>query len=108
MHLSAGPGPIVGTVKGVRCTGQLCINSALKKDPVCRTAAAARRLVSHFQKSTKATTALAERQREQNVAEHKLVQDVGTRWNSVFLLLDRPLEQRGPVSAVLTDSSVRP
>jgi hypothetical protein len=84
----------------------LCINSALKKDPVCRTVAAARRLVSHFKKSAKATTALAEKQRELNVAEHKLVQDVATRWKSVYLMLDRLLEQRGAVSAVLTDSSV--
>ncbi len=34
------------------------------------------------------------------------MQGVGTRWNSVFLMLDRLLEQRGPVSSVLTDSSV--
>lgn len=101
--------PSWGTVQGVRCAGhtlQLCINSALKKDPVCRTVAAARRLVSHFKKSAKATTALAEKQRELNVAEHKLVQDVATRWNSVYLMLDRLLEQRGAVSAVLTDSTV--
>ncbi|XP_065115787.1 E3 SUMO-protein ligase ZBED1-like [Paramisgurnus dabryanus] len=101
--------PSWGNVQGVRCAGhtlQLCINSALKKDPVCRTVAAARRLVSHFKKSAKATTALAEKQRELNVAEHKLVQDVATRWNSVYLMLDRLLEQRGAVSAVLTDSSV--
>lgn len=65
--------PSWGTVKGVRCAGQtLQLNSAFKKDPVCRTVAAARCLVSHFKRSTKATTALAEKQREQNVAEHKL------------------------------------
>ncbi|KAL0151741.1 hypothetical protein M9458_052967 [Cirrhinus mrigala] len=101
--------PSWGTVQGVRCAGhtlQLCINSALKKDPVCRTVAAARRLVSHFKKSAKATTALAEKQRELNVAEHKLVQDVATRWNSAYLMLDRLLEQRGAVSAVLKDSTV--
>lgn len=54
--------PSWGTVKGVRCAGQtLQLNSAFKKDPVCRTVAAARRLVSHFKRSTKATTALAEK-----------------------------------------------
>lgn len=101
--------PSWGTVQGVRCAGhtlQLCINSTLKKDPVCRTVAAARRLVSHSKKSAKASTALAEKQRGLNVAEHKLVQDVATRWNSVYLMLDRLLEQRGTVSAVLKDSTV--
>ena len=84
----------------------LCINSAQKQDPVCLTVAAARCLVSHFKKSAKATAALAEKQRERYVAEHKLMQDVATRWNAVYLMLDRLIEQRGPVSDVLTDSSV--
>ncbi|RXN34368.1 zinc finger BED domain-containing 1-like protein [Labeo rohita] len=101
--------PRWGKMKGVRCAGhtlQLCINSALKQDPICRTVAAARRLVSHFKKSAKATTALQEQQKQQNVPLHKLVQDVVTRWNSVYLMLDRLIEQKGPVSAVLTDESV--
>lgn len=101
--------PSFVNLAGVRCAGhtlQLCINTALKQDPVCRTVAAARRVVSHFKKSAKATTALAEKQKEQNVAVHKLVQDVMTRWNSVYLMLDCLLEQRAPVSAVLADSSV--
>lgn len=53
--------PSWGNAKGVRCAGhtlQLCINVALKTDPICRCIAAARRLVGHFKKSTKATTAL--------------------------------------------------
>ncbi|KAM3858642.1 E3 SUMO-protein ligase ZBED1-like [Diretmus argenteus] len=98
-----------GNMKGVCCAGhtlQLCINSALKQDPICRTVAAARRVVSHFKKSAKATTALQDKQKEQNVPEHKLVQDVVTRWNSVYLMLDRLIEQKGPVSAALTDPSV--
>ncbi|XP_053346541.1 zinc finger BED domain-containing protein 4-like [Clarias gariepinus] len=101
--------PRWGKMKGVRCAGhtlQLCINSALKQDPICRTVAAARRLVSYFKKSAKATTALQDQQKQQNVPQHKLVQDVVTRWNSVYLMLDRLIEQKGPVSAVLTNESV--
>lgn len=96
-------------MKGVRCAGhtlQLCINSALKQDPICCTVAAARRLVSHFKKSAKATTALQDKQKQQNVPQHKLVQDVVNHWNSVYLMLDRLIEQKGPVSAVLTDEIV--
>lgn len=98
--------PSWGKVQGVRCAGhtlQLCINAALKKDPVCRVVAAARRLVGHFKKSAKATVALADKQKQQNVVEHKLIQDVSTRWNSTQCMLERLLEQRWPVTAVLSD-----
>lgn len=98
--------PSWGNVQGVRCAGhtlQLCINAALKKDPICRVIAAARRLVGHFKKSAKATAALTDKQKQQKVAEHKLIQDVSTRWNSTYLMLERLLEQRWPVTAVLSD-----
>ncbi|XP_060781454.1 zinc finger BED domain-containing protein 4-like [Neoarius graeffei] len=96
--------PSWGNVQGVRCAGhtlQLCINVALKKDPICRVIAAARRLVGHFKKSAKATAALT--QKQQNVVEHKLIQDVSTRWNSTHCMLERLLEQRWPVTAVLSN-----
>ena len=40
------------------------------------------------------------------VAQHNLIQDVSTRWNSTFYFIDRLLEQRWPITAVLSDSSV--
>ncbi len=102
--------PCWGNVKGVRCVGhtlQLCINAALKTDLICRTIAASRQFVGHFKKSAKATTALTEKQKQQNVAEHKLIQDVLTRWNSMYLMLEHLLEQRSLVKAVLSDQTVR-
>ncbi|KAK0154390.1 Zinc finger BED domain-containing protein 4 [Merluccius polli] len=82
---------------------QLCINAALKQDLICRTIAAGRCLVGNFKKSAKATTALTEKQKQQKVAEHKLIQDVLTGWNSTYSMLEHLLEQRWPVSAVLSD-----
>lgn len=38
--------------------------------------------------------------------EHKLIQYCPTRWNSVFDMFDRILQQRWPVSAVLSDRSL--
>ncbi|XP_028811065.1 zinc finger BED domain-containing protein 1-like [Denticeps clupeoides] len=38
--------------------------------------------------------------------EHSLVQDISTRWNSTFYMISRLLEQRWPVTATLSDSSV--
>lgn len=41
-----------------------------------------------------------------NTPEHSLVQDVSTRWNSTCYMIRRLLEQRWPVTATLSDSSV--
>lgn len=98
-----------GTVQGVYCSGhtlQLCINEALKLDRSRRTVSAARNLVGHFKKSAKATAALKEKQTQQNVVQHKLIQDVATRWNSTYEMLNRLVEQRWPVTAVLSDPSI--
>ncbi|XP_071371643.1 E3 SUMO-protein ligase ZBED1-like [Centroberyx affinis] len=98
-----------GDVQGVYCSGhtlQLCINTALKQDRIRRTVSAARNLVGHFKKSAKATAALKEKQKQQNVVEHKLIQDVATRWNSTCEMLDQLVEQRWPVTAVLSDPSI--
>lgn len=98
-----------GSVQGVCCSGhtlQLCINTALKQDRLRRTVSAARNLVGHFKKSAKATAALKEKQMQQNIVQHKLIQDVATRWNSTYEMLNRLVEQRWPVTAVLSDPSI--
>lgn len=82
---------------------QLCIKAALKEDLVCRTITAARRLVGHVKKSSKATAAFKEKQLLQKVTKHKLTQDVPTHWNSKFYKLERLLEQRWPVTALLSN-----
>lgn len=77
-----------GNVQGVCCSRhklQLFINVALKEDQVRRTVPAARNPVGHLKKkkkSPKATAAQRDKQQQQNVAEHKVLQDVATRWNS--------------------------
>ena len=89
--------PSWGNIQGVCCavhTLQLCINAALKQDPICRPIAAGRRLVGHFKKSAKATAALTAKQKQQKVTEHKLIQDILTRWNSTCSMLERLLEQK--------------
>ena len=37
---------------------------------------------------------------------HNLIQDVSTRWNSTFYMIERLVEQRWPITAVLSDNSV--
>ena len=91
------------------CAGhtlQLCVKAGLEIRSIEIAIAAARRLVTHFRKSELATTALRKRQDQMQVEQHNLVQDVATRWNSTYFLIERLLEQRWPVTAVLSDPSV--
>ena len=58
-------------------------------------------IVSFFHHSAKATEKLKQLQKQLKVAEHKLIQSVETRWNSVFYMLERLHEQREAVTTAL-------
>ncbi len=95
----------------VRCTGhtlQLVVNSALKHPSIDKAVGAARCLVEHFKKSELASNKLKEKQKQMGPSEQvkKLVQDVSTRWNSTYYMIERLIEQRWPVTATLSDPSV--
>uniref|UniRef100_A0A8C4GRK4 HAT C-terminal dimerisation domain-containing protein n=1 Tax=Dicentrarchus labrax TaxID=13489 RepID=A0A8C4GRK4_DICLA len=90
----------------MQCAGhtlQLCINAALKQEPICCAVAASRHLVGHFKKGHKAKTGLKQKQEQQNVPQHELIQDLSTRWNSTFSTLERLLEHHWPITAGLSD-----
>ena len=40
------------------------------------------------------------------VAQKKLIQDCATQWNSAFYMLERLVEMRWPICAVLSDDTV--
>ena len=61
--------------------------------------------MGHFNHSVVATQALLKNQPDGNKAL-KLIQDVATRWNSSYLMINRLLQLRVPVYAVLHDESV--
>lgn len=64
-----------------------------------------RECVAHFSSSPKATAAFRKKQVELNlpgVPVHKLLQDVTTRWNSTYYMLERIYEQR-TVLAIFVD-----
>ncbi|XP_074535564.1 E3 SUMO-protein ligase ZBED1-like [Halichoeres trimaculatus] len=93
----------------VRCAGhtlQLVVNHALKQTQITKTLGAARCLVAHFRKSELASSKLKTKQQQMGTPEHKLIQDVSTRWNSTFYMVTRLLEQRWPLTAVLSDPTV--
>ena len=62
---------------------------------------AIKRVVSFFHKSSKATDKLTVIQDRLNLPKHRLIQHVDTRWNSVFYMLQRYLEQQEAVRTTL-------
>lgn len=93
----------------VRCAGhtlQLVVSRALKQPQITKALGAARCLVEHFKKSELASTKLKAKQKQMGTPEHKLIQDVSTRWNSTFYMVTRLLEQRWPLTATLSDPTV--
>ena len=87
-------------------TLQLCVKSGLNLPVIDRLTAASRKLVGHFKHSVVATTALREKQSQLGIPSHCLIQDVTTRWNSTFFMLERLTEQRVAVYAVMHDATV--
>ena len=84
----------------------MCVKAGLEIRSIEIAIAAAHRLVTHFQKSEVATTALRKRQEQMQDEQHNLVQDVVTRWNSTYFLNECLLEQCWLVTAVPSDPSV--
>lgn len=90
----------------IRCfihTLQLVINDAIVANPsITATISAARRIVTHFNHS--GYKKLHEIQEQLNLPKNQLHQDVSTRWNSTYYLLERLNEQRRAISVNFTES----
>ena len=83
---------------------QLCINGS--QQTIVRALDTARKLVSHFRHSALAAAALKKHQVQMSLPEKKLKHDISTRWNSTFYMIQRLLEAKWPIVAVLSDESV--
>jgi len=103
---------ILNSSKGwesLRCNAhclQLCLKSGLSSNGISRLLGAGRKLVTHFRHSVVATEELKRRQVQMETSSKKLIQDCSTRWNSSFYMLERLVEMRWPISAVLSDENV--
>jgi len=85
---------------------QLSINKALKEDLISEIINQSSRLVGHFKHSNLAKQSLLNKQKQLGMPEQSLLQSCKTRWNSIYLMLERIFENRCPISAVMADRSI--
>jgi len=90
-------------------TLQLSLHDAiLSQQSVATLMRDSRKLVGHFKHSSSATSRLHDIQREIGLPVHQLLQDVTTRWNSSYIMLDRLSEQKRAVSLYLAEDDQLP
>ena len=93
-------------IKGIRETGishlpcflhtlQLVIHDCIFKQEILKEIISkAKKIVGHFRHSNLAYSKLYDLQLKHDVPQHKLIQDISTRWNSTFFMLERLFEQK--------------
>ena len=80
----------------------LVVTCALNDDPEAKEVIEkVKHMVTYFHKSTLASEKLREIQKRLDLPEHKLIQQVDTRWNSTFYMLERYLHQNEAVRTAL-------
>ena len=88
-------------------TMQLSVKRGLEVRSVSHALGSARRVVSHFHKSPKATYKLREKQSLLGLKHSALKADCITRWGSTYEMLEILLEQQQAVCAALLESTKR-
>ena len=84
-------------------TVNLCVKAGLKQRQVETAVARCSRLVTNFRKSSRAAHVLTTKQEALEKPKHKLLQEVDTRWNSTYDMIERVMEQQVPVCAALIE-----
>ncbi|KAL4089311.1 hypothetical protein QTP88_024365 [Uroleucon formosanum] len=85
---------------------QLSINKALREDSISEILDQSSKLVGHFKHSNLAKQSLLNKQKQLGMPETSLLQSCKTRWNSIFLMLERIFKNRCSISAVMADRSI--
>ena len=79
---------------------QLIIKDGVLSQPaVVQLLNCARSLVGHYHRSNVAFNTFRQIQSQLNLLEHVLIQDIVTRWNSSYYMLERLLEQKKAITA---------
>lgn len=82
-------------------TLNLVAQQCLKVEAVSAIVNNVKRIVGYFHRSTTAKGVLSQKQDQLSLNNHRLVNDVPTRWNSTYMMLERFAEQRPAIFAAL-------
>ncbi|XP_063220505.1 E3 SUMO-protein ligase ZBED1-like [Bacillus rossius redtenbacheri] len=102
---------IVGLAQHPCCAHMLnlVVNDAINKnEDLKQILCACRALVGHFKSSVVAADKLRAIQNQLQMTQLKMKQDVQTRWNSTYIMLERLTELKEPLSAVLASLPTAP
>ncbi len=87
-------------------TLNLVVSEAIKSDEsISDLKKKCKQIVTYFHQSVKAMEKLKEVQCQLKLPEHKLIQEVDTRWNSTFYMFERIVEQHQAITTALCLSS---
>nr|XP_012562179.2 zinc finger BED domain-containing protein 4-like [Hydra vulgaris] len=101
-------GSNLAEIPAIHCTIhllQLVVSDSISENIVIDVLSKCRRLVFYFNHSSLACTNFKQIQLQQNLDPLCLVQDVPTRWNSTYLILDRLNKLKIPVQLYLAERS---
>ncbi|KAL5233952.1 hypothetical protein ACI65C_001362 [Semiaphis heraclei] len=87
-------------------TLQLAVNNGLKYDKIDSLIQLCSKIVCHFKHSNLASQYLKDKQDQLGLPTESLIQSCRTRWNSIYMMLDRLYKNRCPISNVLADRSL--
>ncbi|XP_065683458.1 zinc finger BED domain-containing protein 4-like [Hydra vulgaris] len=101
-------GSNLAEIPAIHCTIhllQLVVSDSISENIVIDVLSKCRRLVTHFNHSSLACNNFKQIQLQQNLDPLYLVQDVPTRWNSTYLMLDRLNKLKIPVQLYSAERS---
>lgn len=101
---------LAGFYPHIRCvahTLNIAIQRGLQVQLMERLLGRIRRVVTFFHKSTTAMAIFRNKQMILELPQHKLIQDVTTRWNSPYDMVSRFIEQNTAIEAILQSKGVK-
>ncbi|KAL0149553.1 hypothetical protein M9458_055080, partial [Cirrhinus mrigala] len=101
---ATGLGPQIGCFAHIL---NLAAKKAVAVQQISRLLGKVRKVVTFFHKSTTAAHALKVKQEMLNISVHKLIHDCPTRWNTIYDMMERYLEQQPAIYSALMDKNVK-